>query len=121
MLACLMDEETDKEKLERLTRERREAMVMTNARQSQSVILPETSDMVSLAQAATPHAMAALLDIAMNGASDSARVAAAVALLDRAHGKPGQSVTVYQGAKEMRAAWSVVEAELVKGEDVEDI
>lgn len=95
--------------------------VLARARAGQSVVLPETSDMVAIAQAATPHAMAALLDIAMNGASDSARVAAAVALLDRAHGKPGQSVTVYQGAKEMRAAWSVVEAELVKADSVDDI
>ena len=83
--------------------------------------LPNTSDMVTLAQAATPAAVMALMDIMTNGTSDSARVAAAVALLDRAHGKPGQSVTVYQGAKEMRAAWSVVEAEIVKADTVEDI
>lgn len=93
--------------------------VLDKARQA--VVLPETADMVTLAQAATPHAMAALLDIALHGTSDSARVAAAVALLDRAHGKPGQSVTVYQGAKEMRAAWSVVEAEIIKADTVEDI
>lgn len=86
-----------------------------------AVMLPQTNDMVTLAQAATPHAVAALLDIMTNGASDSARVAAAVALLDRAHGKPGQSVTVYQGAKEMRAAWSVVEAEIMKPDGVDDI
>lgn len=95
--------------------------VLVKARADARPVLPNTSDMVTLAQAATPDAVMALMDIMTNGTSDSARVAAAVALLDRAHGKPGQSVTVYQGAKEMRAAWSVVEAEIVKGDTVDDI
>lgn len=58
-----------------------------------------------------PLAVASLVDVAQNGNSDASRVAASIALLDRAYGKPGQSVTVYEGRKNMRAAWEYVDAE----------
>lgn len=44
-----------------------------------------------LAEAYAEEAISALVDVARNG-SDGARVSAAVALLDRAFGKPAQSV-----------------------------
>lgn len=42
------------------------------------------------AKAHAAKAMHALADVAENGRSESARVSAAVALLDRAYGKPSQ-------------------------------
>lgn len=45
-----------------------------------------------LARAHTDVALAALVKVATKGESESARVAAANALLDRAYGKPRQSV-----------------------------
>lgn len=44
------------------------------------------------AQAMTSDALAALAEVMRNGASEHARIAAASAILDRAHGKPGQAV-----------------------------
>jgi hypothetical protein len=41
-----------------------------------------------LARAHTPEALSALVEIAKNGRSESARVAAAVAILDRGWGRP---------------------------------
>jgi len=45
-----------------------------------------------LARAHAPDAIKALVEIARTGASESARVAAASSLLDRAYGKPRQAV-----------------------------
>lgn len=45
-----------------------------------------------LAKAHSAVALKALVDVAKGGVSESARVAAANALLDRAYGKPSQSV-----------------------------
>lgn len=45
-----------------------------------------------LARAHTDMALKALVGIATGGASESARVAAATAILDRGYGKPRQSV-----------------------------
>lgn len=46
----------------------------------------------SLARSHTETALSALAGIAQNGQSESARVAASVALLDRGWGKPSQPV-----------------------------
>ncbi len=58
------------------------------------------------ARAHTPLAIATLAEVCQSGSSDSARVSAAVALLDRAWGKPEQHVEITQdeGADELRAA-----------------
>lgn len=62
------------------------------ARESAAVALPETDDVRELARAATPVAVRALVEIVGDeGASASARISAATALLDRGHGKPHQS------------------------------
>ena len=45
-----------------------------------------------IARRHTDAAMAALADIVQNGQSESARISAAIALLDRAWGKPAQSL-----------------------------
>lgn len=45
-----------------------------------------------LARDHTDVALSALVDIAMNGESESARVSAATALLDRGYGRPRQAV-----------------------------
>jgi len=50
------------------------------------------TDIRSLARSHTDTALAALASIARNGTSESARVAASVALLDRGWGKPTQPV-----------------------------
>jgi hypothetical protein len=84
-------------------------------RGGEGVSVPNTGDMVGMAQSATPMVMQALLEVAMSGASESARVSACKEILDRGHGKPGQSVTIYDGAREMRGAWDAVDAEVVDG------
>jgi hypothetical protein len=45
-----------------------------------------------LARSFTDVAIRTLVEVATNGSSDSARVAAACALLDRAYGRPAQTV-----------------------------
>src|SRR5688572_19946573 len=50
------------------------------------------AEVKQLAQAHTADAIKALATICTSGTSESARVAAAVALLDRGHGKPVQTV-----------------------------
>jgi hypothetical protein len=50
---------------------------------------------IEIAEAAKQHAgdaIAALIDVALNGRSESARVAAANALLDRGYGRPRQAI-----------------------------
>jgi hypothetical protein len=46
----------------------------------------------ALARQYAPQAMEALIKIAANGKSDSARVAASIAILDRAFGRPRQTL-----------------------------
>jgi hypothetical protein len=65
-------------------------------------IPPEVREM---ARAATPLAIATLREVCEHGDKDAARVAAAVALLDRAWGKPAQSLELHgpeDGAAELR-------------------
>jgi hypothetical protein len=50
------------------------------------------TEIKSLARSHTATAMSALAGIAQNGQSESARVAASVALLDRGWGKPAQPI-----------------------------
>lgn len=45
-----------------------------------------------LAKTHAPDALASLVNVALNGQSESARVSAAVALLERGYGKPRQQV-----------------------------
>ena len=77
--------------------------------------------MVAAAQDVWEDALMALHQIAVSGMSETARIAAANSILDRGFGKPGQSVTVYDGARQMRGAWDAVEREVldVEAEDVE--
>jgi hypothetical protein len=49
-------------------------------------------EVTDLARQHAPEAMAALVEIATQGKSESARVAAATALLDRGYGKPPQAI-----------------------------
>lgn len=81
------------------------------------VALTSTEGMVAMAQEASPQVIESLLQIAVSGMSESARVAACNAILDRGHGKPGQSVTIYEGAKAMRGAWDYVDAEFTSEGD----
>lgn len=46
----------------------------------------------SAARALTAEALKTLAEIARTGASEHARIAAATAILDRGHGKPGQGL-----------------------------
>jgi len=50
-----------------------------------------TADVKLAAAEYSPMALATLADIARSGESEQARVSAANAILDRAHGKPGQA------------------------------
>lgn len=84
-------------------------------KRNDDIVIKTSIDAVALAKDATPHAIRTLVEIALSGASESARVAAANALLDRGHGKPGQSVTVYNGAAARRDALDVVDAEYTIG------
>ena len=52
----------------------------------------EDLEVEALARKYTRSALRTLSDIAIDGKSESARVAAAVAILDRGHGKPTQPV-----------------------------
>jgi hypothetical protein len=52
------------------------------------------TDIRSLARSHTNTAIRTLVGIAQEGTNESARVAAAVALLDRGWGRPAQAVTV---------------------------
>jgi hypothetical protein len=48
-----------------------------------------------IARRYTDEAIAVLVDVAKNGASDSARVGAATALLDRGYGRPHQHMDLH--------------------------
>ena len=56
-----------------------------------------TADVREVAQQYTGQAIQTLVQIATAGESEAARVAAANAILDRAHGKPAQAVNVGGG------------------------
>ncbi len=49
-------------------------------------------ELAEMAKEHAPAALQTLADIATNGESEAARVSAAVAVLDRAYGKPPQAV-----------------------------
>lgn len=87
------------------------------SQQQSHIVVKDTGDPVAMAREMTGHAIEALVDIMRNGTSDNARLAAATALLDRGHGKPGQSVTVYQGSREMKAAWEYVDVSVERVDD----
>ena len=90
----------------------RKAIAEARAAPQRAVALTAGEGIVAMAQDAGPQVINALLEIAVSGMSESARVAACNAILDRGHGKPGQSVTVYQGVQERKAAWEYVDAEM---------
>ena len=69
----------------------------------------------SLARSHTKLAIKILAGIAKDGTTDAARVAAAVALLDRGWGKPPQAHTGEEGEGKIR----VVIRHIVVGRDVE--
>lgn len=56
-----------------------------------------------LARERTEEAIETLADVMLNGESDSARVAAATALLDRGYGKPPQSIAVDANVRDTRS------------------
>jgi len=66
---------------------------------------------VELSREYTNYAIQTLVEL-LSSDKENVRLAAANALLDRAHGKPGQSVTVYQGSREMKAAWDYVDGKV---------
>jgi len=80
----------------------------------------DTGDPVAMAREMAALAVETLADVMANGSSDNARLAAATALLDRGYGKPGQSVTVYQGSREMKAAWEYVDVSVERVDDTGD-
>lgn len=108
------DAYTDKEQLAALEKRRQEdklfqaELLAKTAKPSHmpaklpAIALPETEDVKELARAATPAAVKALIEIVQDGeASAGARISAAQALLDRAHGKPHQSVDMTAAVKHM--------------------
>jgi hypothetical protein len=65
--------------------------------------MPKTpADIRSLARAQTEHAIQTLVGVAANSESDSARVAAALGLLDRGWGKAPQAHTGPDGEGDIR-------------------
>lgn len=58
-----------------------------------------TADIREAAQEFTAAALAVLVEVMNTGDSAAARVAAANSVLDRAHGKPGQSLEVDANVK----------------------
>jgi len=64
----------------------------TGAGRKKGSINKATADIREAAQQYTEQALTVLVEIAMNGESEAARVAAANSILDRAHGKPRQAV-----------------------------
>jgi len=70
-----------------------------------------TADIKAAAQEYSAQALGVLVDVAMNGDSASARVSAANAILDRAHGKPTQAVEMDATLKATISAveWRIVD------------
>lgn len=73
-----------------------------------------TADIKAAASVYSQDALQVLVDIATGGESEAARVAAANAILDRAHGKPKQAVDVEANVV---AAISTIERRIVRPSD----
>ena len=96
----------ERDALAAMARERRKAMLNPTVEQRAKrdtaerhlVQLPDSNDVRELADAATPAAIRALVDVVENPHSTAgAKISAANSLLDRAHGKAHQSTTVQGG------------------------
>lgn len=85
--------ETEHQKRDRLIREAKETKIQA-AKASVLQLPDDVTDVKELAKLATPQAIRTLHEIAQTGASESARVSAASAILDRGWGKPAQQVAV---------------------------
>ena len=91
---------SEQEEIEALKKGYEPAPVFTPLVKKSPVILPASDNVQTLAKAATVHAIQALVDIISDDHAPAAsRIAAANALLDRAHGKavdlsPANNVTV---------------------------
>jgi predicted ArsR family transcriptional regulator len=74
-----------------------------------------TADIREAAQEYSDQALQVLVSVATSSDSDAARVAAANAILDRAHGKPRQAVDVDANVKAAITAveWRVVDPKTV--------
>jgi hypothetical protein len=70
-----------------------------------------------LAQQYTVEAIATLRSIMKSSGDDRARVAAATHLLDRAFGKPAQSVDLTNSDGTLANAWANARAEMEKDDD----
>lgn len=70
-----------------------------------------TADIKAMAQEFGPMALQVLCNIAQSGESESAKVAASNAILDRAYGKPKQSMDIDANVK---AAIQTVERQIVR-------
>lgn len=57
-------------------------------------------DLMEMAKGHAPQALQVLIDIAVNGDSEPARVSAANAILDRGYGRPVQGVQIGGGGKD---------------------
>lgn len=107
-------QEQQRLEIEALERKKRDALsdaafqaalipaAIKHVKNAATVELPATEDIKELARAATPQAIRALIEIVQDSdASHGARISAATALLDRAHGKPHQSVDMTAAVKHM--------------------
>lgn len=72
-----------------------------------------TADIRDAAQEYSDQALKVLVHVAVNGQSEAAQVAAANAILDRAHGKPKQSVDM---KGDIKATITAVEWRIVRPE-----
>lgn len=68
-----------------------------------------TADIREAAQQYTEQALAVLVEVMTQGDSAAARVAAANSVLDRAHGKPKQSVEADVRAEVNAVEWRIVD------------
>lgn len=71
-----------------------------------------TKDIREAAQEFSAQALQVLVNVATTGESEAARVSAANAILDRAHGKPAQTVTADLNA-DVKARFEAVEWRIV--------
>jgi hypothetical protein len=74
-----------------------------------------------IAQKHTELAMETLKDICKNGESETARVQAATALLDRGWGKPAQSVDITNSDGSMSQAWLAAMKEVDNGAEEQHV
>lgn len=70
-----------------------------------------TADIREAAQEYSQQALEVLVNVATAGESEAARVAAANAILDRAHGKPKQAVDVEAN---VQSAFTVIERRIIR-------